>query len=49
MSPVTDGDMETPELFGTDSARAYVNNERRLQQIREGSITRVDLANAEID
>jgi hypothetical protein len=41
--------METPELFGTDSARAYVNNERRLQQIRQGPIARPDRVNAEMD
>jgi len=49
LSPVADGDMETPELFGTDSARAYVNNERRLQQIRQGPIARPDRVNAEMD
>ncbi|MET0868357.1 MAG: radical SAM protein [Pseudorhodoplanes sp.] len=35
MSPVADGDEETPELFGTDAARAYVSNAQRLQKIRE--------------
>ena len=49
MSPVADGDMETPELLGTDSARAYVNREKRLQQIREGSIARHDQVNAVMD
>ena len=34
MSPVADGDMETPELFGTDAARAYVSDQQRLQKIR---------------
>lgn len=47
MSPVADGDLETPELFGTDSARAYVNNEHRLQLIRDGASARSDRANAE--
>jgi hypothetical protein len=48
MSPIADGDLETPELLGTDSARAYVHNEQRLQHIREGSIARPDRATAEI-
>ena len=34
MSPVADGDEETPELLGTEAARAYVSNEQRLQKIR---------------
>ena len=37
MSEVADGDVETPELLGTDAARAYVNKEQRLQKIREGA------------
>src|SRR5688572_20241547 len=48
MSPIADGDSETPELFGTDAARAYVNNEQRLQQIREGSPARPTRMKAEI-
>ena len=48
MSPVADGDLETPELFGTDSARAYVNNENRLQLIRDGASARPDRVSAEI-
>ena len=48
MSPIADGDSETPELFGTESARAYVNNEQRLQQIREGAPARPNRMKAEI-
>jgi hypothetical protein len=48
MSPVAEGDLETPELFGTDSARAYVDNEQRLQLIREGSSARSDRLNAKM-
>lgn len=46
MSPVGDDDAETPELLGTDSARAYVNNEQRLQRIRKGSINAARPSNA---
>ena len=35
MSAIADGDVETPELLGTEAARAYVNDQRRLQRIRE--------------
>lgn len=34
MSTIQDDEMETHELFGTDAARAYVNQENRLQTIR---------------
>ena len=34
MSPVADGDLETPELLGTEAARAYVSDQQRLQKIR---------------
>ena len=37
MAPVADGDLETPELLGTDLARAYVDGQKRLQRIREGA------------
>jgi hypothetical protein len=36
MTPVTDGEAETHELFQTEAARAYVGQERRLQEIRRG-------------
>jgi hypothetical protein len=48
MSPVADGDVETPELLGTDSARAYVHSQQRLQQIRDGLIPPPDRVAAEI-
>lgn len=38
MLPVADGEAETHELFGSNSARAYVANEQRLQQLRDGSV-----------
>lgn len=41
MSPVADGDEETPELLGTEAARAYVSNEQRLQKIREHAVAPV--------
>ena len=36
MLPVLDGEADTGELFGSDSARAYVANQQRLQQLRVG-------------
>jgi radical SAM superfamily enzyme YgiQ (UPF0313 family) len=36
MSPVLEGEAETPELLGTEAARAYVSNRQRLQDIRDG-------------
>jgi hypothetical protein len=38
MLPVADGEAATHELFGSNSARAYVANEQRLQQFRDGSV-----------
>jgi len=38
MSPITDDEVETHDLFGTEAARAYVSKEQRLQQIREGLV-----------
>jgi len=37
LSPVTDDEVETLELFRTEAARDYVEQERRLEKIREGS------------
>lgn len=39
MTPVTADKTETHELFQTDAARAYVGQERRLQEIRMGAPT----------
>jgi hypothetical protein len=36
MTPVTDAEFETGELFNSDAARAYIGQERRLQDIRDG-------------
>jgi hypothetical protein len=36
ITPVTDDEIETHEMFHTDTARAYVENERRLENIRRG-------------
>jgi hypothetical protein len=33
MTPVSEQETETHELFGTATARAYVNQERRLRQV----------------
>jgi radical SAM superfamily enzyme YgiQ (UPF0313 family) len=36
LAPVADDEIETHELFKTDAARAYVDQERRLERLREG-------------
>jgi hypothetical protein len=36
ITPVTDDEVETRELFQTEAAQAYVGRQRRLQHIREG-------------
>ncbi len=40
LSMTAEGDAETPQLLGTEAARAYVNNAQRLQDIREGALAR---------
>jgi hypothetical protein len=41
MTPVRESEHETHELFGTAAARAYVNQERHLREVRNvtGSVT----------
>jgi hypothetical protein len=34
MTPVSEHEVETHELFGTAAARAYVDRERRLKELR---------------
>jgi hypothetical protein len=36
LAPIADDEIETHELFKTDAARAYVDQERRLERLREG-------------
>jgi hypothetical protein len=36
ITPVTDDEIETHEMFKSDAARAYVDTERRLEKIRHG-------------
>jgi Radical SAM superfamily len=36
ISPVTDDEVETHEMFHNEAARAYVDTERRLEKIRRG-------------
>jgi radical SAM superfamily enzyme YgiQ (UPF0313 family) len=36
ITPVTDDEIETHEMFKTDAAQAYVSQERRLHQVRNG-------------
>jgi radical SAM superfamily enzyme YgiQ (UPF0313 family) len=38
LMPIADDEIETHELFKTDAARAYVDQERRLEKIREGQL-----------
>jgi radical SAM superfamily enzyme YgiQ (UPF0313 family) len=37
ITPVTDDEIETHEMFKTDAARAYVASEQRLEKIRHGA------------
>jgi len=37
LSPVADDEVETLELFRSEAARGYVEQERRLERIREGT------------
>jgi hypothetical protein len=37
ITPVTDDEVETHEMFHNEAARAYVDNERRLERIRRGA------------
>ena len=36
LAPVTEAELETGELFRSEAARAYLSQERRLQDIRAG-------------
>jgi radical SAM family protein len=36
ITPVTDDEIATHEMFNTDAARAYVDSEKRLEKIRHG-------------
>jgi radical SAM superfamily enzyme YgiQ (UPF0313 family) len=38
LMPIAEDEIETHELFKTDAARAYVDQERRLEKIREGQL-----------
>jgi hypothetical protein len=37
ITPVTDHEEETSELLQSDAAKAYISQERRLQDIRAGT------------
>jgi radical SAM superfamily enzyme YgiQ (UPF0313 family) len=37
ITPVTDDEIETHEMFKNEAARAYVDSERRLEKIRQGA------------
>ena len=37
ITPVTDDEVETHEMFRNEAAIAYVNQERRLEKIRHGA------------
>jgi hypothetical protein len=43
LAPVTDHEEATSELFQSEAAKAYVSQERRLQDIRTGQ-TRAEAA-----
>ena len=40
IAPVTDDEVETHEMFHTDAARAYVDQERRLDQVKRTGMAR---------
>ena len=37
ITPVTDDEVETHEMFRNEAAQAYVSQERRLEKIRRGA------------
>jgi hypothetical protein len=38
LAPVAEDEIETHELFKTEAARAYVDQERRLEKLRAGAV-----------
>jgi len=44
MTPVSEHKAETHELFGTAAARAYLDHERRLRDVRRNVTTAVPAA-----
>lgn len=46
ITPVTDDEVETHEMFNNDAARAYVASERRIDKIIHGSATTPEVAAA---
>ena len=44
MKPVSEHKAETHELFGTAAARAYLDHERRLRDVRRNVTTAVPAA-----
>jgi Radical SAM superfamily len=49
MTPVTADEIKTHELFQTDAARAYVGQERRLQEFRQGVQTPSAVVEVDLD
>ncbi len=47
MTPVTDDDAQTRELFGTDAARAFIEQRKRVKDAQEGHAHGVPMAAAE--
>jgi hypothetical protein len=46
IAPVTDEEVETHEMFGSDAARAFVESERRIQKIIRESVAASEIASA---
>lgn len=46
ITPVTDEEAETHEMFGNEAARAFVESERRIQKIIRGSLAPSEIASA---
>ena len=46
ITPVTDDEIETHEMFDNDAARAFVESERRIQKIIRGGMATSEIAGA---
>jgi hypothetical protein len=46
ITPVTDDEIETHEMFDSDAARAFVESERRIQKIIRGGMAASEIAGA---
>ena len=49
IAPVTDDEVETHEMFHTDAARAYVDRERHLEQVKRGAVAQASNQQARVE